>query len=171
MLTSYWPCLNHFGIISIISSIVRIQNLIWFGDSAILCQYLAHKLTFQFNFSSVGVQVPSQICSIPECFIALCSRAWLVPSVSAPMSSTAKWVFTQLSTILLSFTLSEHLSSQIVCLRWCVTTLAAFVLTFLLCVFTNVISNCSPERIYIHTHYILSEYSPLCIFSLQMTQG
>ena len=57
--------------------------------------------------------MPSQICSIPECFIALCTRVWLVPSVSAPISSTAEWVFTQLSTILLSFTLSEHLSLKL----------------------------------------------------------
>ena len=40
---------------------------------------------------------------------------------------------------------------QTVCLRWCETTLVAFVLTFLHCVFTNVISNCSPERIYIYS--------------------
>ena len=59
--------------------------------------------------------------------------------------------------------LSEHLSSQTVCLRWCETTLVALFWLFS-CVFTNDISNCSPERIYIHTHYILSEYSPLCIF-------
>ena len=40
-----------------------------------------------------------------------------------------------------SFTLGEHLSSKTACLRWCVFTLVAFVLTFLHCVFSNESSN------------------------------
>ena len=55
-----------------------------------------------------------------------------------------------------TFTLGEHLSSKTACLRWCVFTLVAFVLTFLHCVFSNVNLNCSPERIYIHTPCIYS---------------
>ena len=46
-------------------------------------------LTFH-SFSSVGEQVPSRSCSIFESFIAFCTRAWLVPSVSTPISSTAE---------------------------------------------------------------------------------
>ena len=111
-----------------------------------------------------GVQVPSQICSIPECFLHFVQGCGLSPVWVLQFPAQLNEFLHNCPPYFFPSLLSEHLSSQTVCLRWCVTTLVAFVLTFLHCVFTNDISNCSPERIYIHTHYILSEYSPLCIF-------
>ena len=95
--------------------------------------------------------MPSQICSIPECFIALSTRAWLVPSVSAPISSTAEWVFTQLSTILLSFTLEWAfvLSNCLPTMMWNHT--GCFVLTFLLCVYKWYFKLLAWEDIYIYS--------------------
>ena len=110
--------------------------------------------------------MPSQICSIPECFIALSTRAWLVPSVSAPISSTAEWVFTQLSTILLSFTLEWAfvLSNCLPTMMWNHT--GCFVLTFLLCVYKWYFKLLAWEDIYIFTVIAFCLNILRCVFSV-----